>query len=70
MHCYICYSKRLEPEMICDICDEHFCEDCSYSFTIHYQFQGYRCYRCADQYRREPLDKRDFKINYILSELE
>ena len=23
--------------------------DCSYSFTIHYQFQGNRCYQCADQ---------------------
>jgi len=63
-YCYICYSQT-DPEFICDRCDEHYCEDCSYTFSLHYQFQGSRCYRCADQDRREKLDMRDVRINQI-----
>ena len=67
-HCYICYSLNTDDDFICDRCDEHYCEECSYSFTYHYQFQGARCYLCADQSRREILTKekiRDLKIIYI-----
>ena len=64
-HCHICYSTNVEPEMVCDICDELYCEDCSYTFSLHYQHQGARCYSCADQSRRTPLDKRDIKLNKV-----
>ena len=68
--CHICLSDNIfyeenEP-LICDMCDEYYCEDCSYTFTIHYQHEGMRCYQCADQSRRKPLNKRDSKIDYIL----
>lgn len=69
-HCHICYSFRIDTDFICDTCDNFYCEDCSYTFSLHYQFQGSRCYQCADQYRREPLNKRDVKINFILHEKE
>lgn len=52
--------------LICDICDEYYCYDCSYTYTIHYQHEGMRCYHCAGQSRRVPLNKRDYKIDYIL----
>jgi hypothetical protein len=52
--------------LICDICEEYYCYDCSYTFSIHYQHEGMRCYLCADQSRRKILDKRDSKIDYIL----
>jgi len=65
-YCYICYAQT-DPEWICETCDEHYCEDCSYTFSLHYQFQGSQCYQCADQYRREKLDMRDVRINQILS---
>ena len=64
-HCHICYSTNVEDIMICDICEKIYCEDCSYTFTLHYQHQGSRCYQCADQNRRIALDKRDSKINGI-----
>lgn len=67
--CYICYSEDIE-EMVCDICGQHYCYDCSYTFSIHYQHQGSRCYECAGQNRREPFDRREVKINYILNERE
>lgn len=66
-YCEICFSLT-EPEWICDTCERYYCEDCSYSFTIHYQFQGGRCYQCADQSRRTPLNNRDIRINQILNE--
>lgn len=68
-HCYICYSTDVEPEMICDICDEIYCDDCSYTFSLHYQHQGARCHRCADQRRRKTLTKemiRDNKLKLFL----
>ena len=65
-HCYICYSSNVEPDiMVCDTCDQIYCEDCSYTFSLHYQYQGARCYNCADQSRRIKLDKRDVKLNKI-----
>lgn len=66
-HCYICGSLDVDKDItICDMCDELYCYDCSYTFTIHYQHQGSRCYSCADQRRRTPLNRRDSKINKIL----
>lgn len=66
-YCEIC-NGLTEPEWICDTCERYYCEDCLYSFTIHYQFQGSRCYQCADQSRRTSLipDLRDNSIRYIL----
>lgn len=69
-YCYICFDQT-EEEMVCDTCEEHYCEDCSYIFSLHYQFQGSRCYMCADQSREYPLDKakiRERKINLMLEE--
>lgn len=68
--CHICFSDDIfyeenEP-LICDRCEEYYCYDCSYTYSIHYQHEGMRCYQCADQRRRKPINKRDFKINYIL----
>lgn len=67
-YCYICFHIT-EPEFLCDSCDRYYCEECSYAFTIHYQFQGARCYSCADQRRIKPLNKielRDNKINFSI----
>lgn len=67
-HCGRCYTMDVDEEFICDTCEEHYCEECSYTFTIHYQFQGSRCYLCADQFRRNKLElstKRDNKIKLI-----
>lgn len=64
-HCHICYSTDVEPEMVCDICGGIYCEDCSYTFTIHYQHQGARCYWCSDQKRRKSLDLNTIRENKI-----
>ena len=66
MHCNICYSLRVDTWMVCDICEEYYCEDCSYTFGIHYQFQGSRCYQCADQYRRTSLTKEEKRNNKLI----
>jgi len=68
--CHICLSDDIfyeenEP-LICDRCEEYYCYECSYTYSIHYQHEGMRCYQCAYQNRRKPLNKRDFKIDYIL----
>ncbi len=63
--CYICYSQT-EPEFICDKCEQFYCEDCSYTFTIHYQYEGSQCYWCSDQCRKKPLNLRNSKIDYII----
>ena len=68
LFCYICFQQT-EEELLCDRCDNHYCEDCSYTFSIHYQHQGARCYSCADQSRLKPLTKqmiRDNKIKAII----
>lgn len=62
--CYICKSTNLEENWICDRCDQLYCEDCSYTFTLHYQFQGSRCYHCADQHRRNGLTKEEVYTRY------
>lgn len=70
--CHICLSDDVfideKTLLICDTCDEYYCYDCSYTFTLHYQFEGMRCYQCSGQKRIKPLDKRESKINYILNE--
>ena len=69
-HCHICYTTDVEPDiMVCDICDEIYCEDCSYTFGLHYQHQGARCHWCSDQKRLKPLTKeklRDNKLKLLL----
>lgn len=69
-YCYICYEINVDDDFICDTCDNYYCEDCSYTFSLHYQFQGARCYLCADQRRRNTLtkeDRRSRRIDYICS---
>lgn len=68
-YCYICYSDNTDDDFICDSCNEYYCEDCSYTFSIHYQHQGSRCYSCANQSRRKKLEKsiiRENKLKTIL----
>lgn len=72
VYCYICYKETYE-ELICDTCEEYYCEDCSYIYTLHYQFEGCRCYICSNQYRISPLNKsevRENKINYLYGKFE
>lgn len=68
--CSICFTDNVDPDMICDMCDEIYCEDCSYIFSLHYQFQGSRCYMCADQSRIIPLNRREVNLNYLITETE
>ena len=68
VYCEICYEIDTDPILVCDTCECNYCEDCSYTFSIHYQFQGGRCYICADQRRRRSLtieEKRDKKIKFL-----
>lgn len=64
-HCSICFIFPVDDNMICDLCDEHYCEDCSYTFTLHYQYQGSRCYQCSGQNRIKKLNKEDIRQNKI-----
>lgn len=69
-YCWLCYTFPLdpEPELICDRCDQWYCEECSYTFSLHYQHQGCRCYWCADQSRLNALtkiEKRERKLKLI-----
>ena len=69
--CYICLSDVILDDgdgnpITCDKCQQFYCEDCSYTFSLYFQYQGSMCYQCADQSRREPLNRRDYKIDYIL----
>ena len=65
-HCYICFSDNVEPDiMICDTCENIYCEDCSYTFTLYYQHQGARCYWCSEQKRLKPLSKLDIRNNKL-----
>ena len=63
-YCYICYGVT-EEELQCDTCDEYYCPGCSYTFSLHYQFQGCRCFRCADQMRLLPILKDQLRNNKI-----
>jgi hypothetical protein len=65
MWCYICYSTNVDCDMICDMCDEIYCEGCSYTFSLHYQHQGSRCYVCAEQSRMSYLSKADIRDNKL-----
>jgi len=70
-YCHICYKNNIDEDFICDTCDNYYCEDCSYTFTIHYQFQGSRCYCCSDQKRLKLLTKemiRDNKLKLLINE--
>lgn len=64
--CYICYDTT-EEDFLCDTCDQYYCEDCSYVFSLHYQFQGARCHMCADQrvVKKTIEQIRINKINYL-----
>ena len=67
--CHICYSKDIicdDEPMICDRCDEYYCYDCSYAFTLHFEYYGSMCYHCSNQNRKVPLNRREAKINYLL----
>ena len=67
--CYICYD-RTDPEFICDTCNRLYCEGCTYTYSLHYQHQGSRCFKCSDQSRINVLTKeelRNNKANYIIS---
>jgi len=63
IYCHICYSLNTDEDFICDTCEQYYCEECSYTFTLHYQHEGPRCYWCADQGRRKPLSKADIIDN-------
>ena len=62
--CYICFQQT-EENFVCDTCDEHYCEDCSYTFTLHYQHEGPRCFHCSEQSRLKPLTKQMIRDNKL-----
>ena len=63
-HCHICYT--IEDELfICDKCDELYCLDCSYTYTIHFQYEGCMCHWCSDQKRLKELSKSDIRENKL-----
>ena len=69
IYCSICYVMNVDEDFICDTCEGYYCDECSYTFSLHYQFQGSRCYLCADQRRRKHLsllEKRENKFNLLL----
>ena len=63
-YCYIC-NDITEEYLVCDICEQHYCDDCSYTYSLHYQFQGGRCYECSGQSRVKPLEKNKVRDNTI-----
>jgi len=71
LYCYICYSiDEVDEEIICDNCENHYCYDCSYTYSMHYQYEGCLCYWCSDQHRRKKLTKeiiRNNKLKIILN---
>lgn len=70
IRCHICFGKT-DEDFLCDRCEEYYCEDCSYTFTLHYQYEGSLCYWCSDQKRKKPLvnsEVREKKLTYILGE--
>lgn len=64
LYCHICYEPTSE-EFICDKCDEYYCEGCSYTFSLHYQYEGSLCYYCSDQKRKTPLEKSTIRENKL-----
>jgi hypothetical protein len=70
IHCHICFQVT-DEDFLCDTCDEYYCDECSYTFSLHYQHQGARCHWCSDQSRRRPITKeeiRNNKLKLILNE--
>ena len=65
IYCHICYSKNVEEEFICDRFGEYYCEECSYTYTIHFQYEGALCYWCSDQNRKKLLTKDMIRENKI-----
>ena len=63
-NCYICKGMT-EDYMVCDRCHEHYCEDCSYTYSLHFQYQGSLCYECSGQDRITPLLKEEVRENVI-----
>ena len=69
IHCYICYSRNVDEECVCEKCEEHYCGDCSCTYNIHTQCDSNLCYECSDQRRRKSLTKdmiRENKINLLI----
>lgn len=62
--CHICYVMTDEL-YTCDKCDNLYCYDCSYTFTIHYQYEGSLCHWCSDQGRRKKLTREELRNNKI-----
>ncbi len=70
IHCHICYTTNVDEDFVCDQCDQYYCEDCSYTYSLHFQYEGSLCYDCSDQRRIKPLTKdmiRENKINLIFN---
>ena len=65
IHCHICHTINVEEDMVCDRCEEIYCEACSYTFTLHYQYEGSLCHWCSDQKRRNPLTKDEIRSNKL-----
>lgn len=68
-YCHICYDET-DEEFVCETCEEHYCEDCSYTYSLHYQFQGGKCYECSGQSRLKYLDEDQVIANKRNIELE
>ena len=65
-HCYICYQLiKKDNILICDKCENQYCHDCSYTYSLHFQYEGSLCYWCSDQHRRKPLTKDDIRDNKL-----
>jgi hypothetical protein len=63
-HCHICY--KIENDIFtCDKCLELYCEDCSYTYTIHFQYEGCLCHWCSGQKRLKKLKKSDIRENKL-----
>ncbi len=56
-------KRNWSPNM--KVGDEVYCEDCSYTFSIHYQHEGARCFRCSEQKRLKPLSKETIRDNKL-----
>ena len=62
-YCEICY--KIDEVYSCDTCDRKYCYECSYIYSLHYQFQGCRCYECSEQPRIKKLTKQEIRKNKI-----
>ena len=68
-HCHICYSDQVDDRYNCEVCDNHYCDDCSATFNEHSQIDYNCCCHCSDQ---SPIvckskgDIRDNKLKLLL----